>query len=179
MEVISRDLSSRHCVRSLRNLVINVWVSSLLVYGSLEMMLVISADLDITTTLLIPNSRAFFNAMWVISMYPACFEVIVSVGRRVTKLSGCSILKPMAPVYMVPSLGNVLAAMATVISTEGLSLSSMMKFFGTGVIICDCANVEIFISVLYSANCGYSSSISWVYCRIFEANVCVSILCVT
>ena len=61
MEVISRDLSSRHCVRSLRSLVINVWVFSLLVYGSLEMMLVISADLDIIITLLILNNRAFLS----------------------------------------------------------------------------------------------------------------------
>ena len=103
----------------------------------------------------------------------------MSAGKRVARLSGCSILNPTAPVYIVPNLGNVLVATASVMITDGFILSSMIKFFGAGVFICDCANVEILINVLYRSSCVDSSSISWVCCKIFEANVCVSILCIS
>ena len=55
--------------------------------------------------------------------------------------------RPKAPEWVVPNLEIFLDAIATVMRTEGLSLLSIMKFCGDGVIICDCASVEIFISV--------------------------------
>ena len=132
------DFSSRHFVRS-TSFVISICVSTPTVYGSLEIMLVIKVDLDRITTLLIPSCNAFLSAICVINVYAACLEVIVSAGKRVARLFGCSLLKPIAPVNITPSLGMVFTATATVIITDGFVLSSMMKFPGSGVVICDCA----------------------------------------
>ena len=127
---------------------ISICVSTSTVYGSLEIMFFIKVDLDRMTTLLIPSCNAFFIAICVINVYAACLEVIVSAGKRVARLFGWSLLKPIAPVYITPSLGRVFTATATVIITDGYVLSSMMKFLGSGVVICDCAKAWLIRRVL-------------------------------
>ena len=139
--MISKDFSSRHFVRRSTSFVIRICVSTPTVYGLLEIMLVIKVDLDRITTLLIPSCNAFLSAMCVINVYAACLEVVVSAGKRVARFAGCSLLKPIAPVYITPNLGMVFAAAATEIITDGCVLSSMMNFPGSGVVICDCAEV--------------------------------------
>ena len=139
--MISKDFSSRHFVRRSTSFVIRICVSTLTVYGLFEIMSVIKVDLDRITTLLMPSCNAFLSAMCVINVYAACLEVVVSAGKRVAMFAGCSLLKPTAPVYITPTLGMVFAAAATEIITDGCVLSSMINFPGSGVVICDCAEI--------------------------------------